>query len=101
MQNNEWARPIFKNVFTPIKSITTGAITIENMVSTDHETFDHYNIPAFEYIQDRMSYDINHHTNLDVLEYVYEDDVMKNAVILAWTIYTLDNMKQGVPRKGD
>ncbi|MFN0729408.1 M28 family peptidase [Polaribacter gochangensis] len=100
LQNNEMARPVFEKVFAPIANITSGAITIENTLSTDHETFDHYNIPSFQFIQDELAYNTTtHHTNLDFLEYVFEEDIMKNAVILAWTIYSLDNMNAKVPRK--
>jgi len=49
---------------------------------------------------DELAYHTStHHSSLDLLEYVNENDIMKNAVILAWTIYSLDNMKEGVPRK--
>jgi hypothetical protein len=34
-----------------------------------------------------------------VVEYVPEEDIMKNAVILAWTIYTLSENDKMVPRK--
>lgn len=100
LQNNELARPVFKEIFEPISNISAGAITVENTRSTDHETFDYYNIPSFQFIQDKLAYDTaTHHTNLDFLEYVHEDDIMKNAVILAWTIYALDTMKEQIPRK--
>lgn len=100
LQNNELARPFFKNIFAPISTLSTGAITIENTLSTDHETFDYYYIPSFQFIQDDLAYGTaTHHTNLDFLEYVHEDDIMKNAVILAWTIYSLDNKKEKIPRK--
>jgi carboxypeptidase Q len=100
LQNNEFARPIFEKAFEPISNLTTGAITIENALQTDHETFNFYNIPSFQFIQDQLAYNTTtHHTNLDLLEYVHEDDIKKNAVILAWTIYSLDKMKEKVPRK--
>ncbi|MEB8327754.1 M20/M25/M40 family metallo-hydrolase [Flavobacteriaceae bacterium KMM 6897] len=100
LQNNELARPFFEKVFEPISTISSGAITIENTLSTDHETFDFYNIPSFQFIQDELAYNTStHHTNLDFLEYVHEDDLMKNAVILAWTIYSLDNTQSNIPRK--
>jgi carboxypeptidase Q len=102
LQNNELARPVFKKIFNPIYNITTGAISIENTLSTDHETFDYYNIPSFQFIQDELAYNTTtHHTNLDFMEYVNENDIMKNAVILAWTIYSLDNMKEEIPQKQD
>ncbi len=100
LQNNELARPVFKKIFEPISNISQGAITVENTLSTDHETFDYYNIPSFQFIQDKLAYNTaTHHTNLDFMEYVHENDIMKNAVILAWTIYTLDTMKGKIPRK--
>jgi len=100
LQDNEWARPVFEQLFAPIASLSDGAITIENTLSTDHETFDYYNIPSFQFIQDDLAYNtVTHHTYLDFLEYVHEADLMKNAVILAWTIYALDSREQQVPRK--
>lgn len=100
LQNNELARPVFEKVFEPISTISSGAIAIENTLSTDHETFDHYNIPSFQFIQDDLAYgSATHHTTLDFLEYVPENDIMKNAVILAWTIYSLDTMQENIPRK--
>ena len=100
LQGNEFARPVFKDIFEPISSISTGALTIENTLSTDHETFDHYNIPSFQFIQDPLNYEtITHHSHLDVPEYAPENDLKKNAVILAWTINAMAGMKSMIPRK--
>ncbi len=100
LQNNELARPIFQEIFEPISDLSSGTMTIENTLGTDHLTFDYYNIPSFQFIQDELAYKTStHHTNLDLLEYVHEDDIRKNAVILAWIIYSLDNMKEKIPRK--
>ncbi|MEP1094757.1 MAG: M28 family peptidase [Cyclobacteriaceae bacterium] len=100
LQNNEFARPVFQEIFSSLPRSDKWALTIENTLSTDHETFDHYNIPAFQFIQEPLTYNnVTHHTQLDVLEYVPEEDVMKNAVILAWTIYAISEMDEKVPRK--
>ncbi|MEO8933989.1 MAG: M20/M25/M40 family metallo-hydrolase [Xanthomarina sp.] len=100
LQNNALAKPVFKEVFSSISDLTQGVLTIENTLSTDHETFDHYNIPSFQFIQDPLDYySVTHHTQLDLLEYVPEQDVIKNAVIMAWTIYSLSENKVKVPRK--
>ena len=70
LQGNEAARPIFEEIFNPIADLTSGTITIENIFLTDHETFDYYNIPSFQFIQDEVSYySINHHSELDFLDY--------------------------------
>ncbi|HLV37925.1 M28 family peptidase [Xanthomarina sp.] len=100
LQNNAFAKPVLKEVFSSIPDVTEGVLTIENTLSTDHETFDHYNIPSFQFIQDPLDYySVTHHTQLDLLEYVPEQDVIKNAVIMAWTIYSLSENKEKVPRK--
>lgn len=100
LQNNEYARPVFEKIFAPLPGSEEWALTIENTLSTDHETFDHYNIPAFQFIQEPLAYgNVTHHTQLDVLEYVPEEDIMKNAVIMAWTIYSLSERNGMVPRK--
>ena len=100
LQGNEFTRPVFNHILKPVADLSDGVLTIENTLSTDHETFDHYNIPSFQFIQDELAYNtVTHHTNLDVLEYVPENDIMKNAVILAWTIYSLAEMEKMVPRK--
>ncbi len=100
LQGNEFARPTFEAAFSKLGALSEGALTIENTLSTDHETFDHYNIPAFQFIQDVLTYEtVTHHTNMDFIEYVPKEDLMKNAVIMAWTIYTLANTTQKVPRK--
>ncbi|GGG45183.1 M28 family peptidase [Bizionia arctica] len=100
LQNNALAKPVFKEIFSAIPDVTDGVLTIENTLSTDHETFDFYNIPSFQFIQDPLEYDtVTHHTQLDLFEFVPEQDVKKNAVILAWTIYSLSENKEQVPRK--
>lgn len=100
LQDNALAKPVFKELFSSITDITEGVLTIENTLSTDHETFDHYNIPAFQFIQDPLDYySVTHHTQMDLLEYVPEQDVIKNAVIMAWTIYSLSENEKMVPRK--
>lgn len=100
LQGNEFARSGFEKIFAPFSGADKKYLTIENTLSTDHETFDNYNIPAFQFIQDPLSYfSINHHTTLDLPEYVPEADIKKNAVLLAWTIYCLANAESPVPRK--
>ena len=100
LQGNEFARPVFKEIFSHVSSLGTSALTIENTLSTDHETFDHYNIPSFQFIQDPLNYEtITHHSHLDLSEYAPESDLKKNAVILAWTIYEMASMNSMVPRK--
>jgi Zn-dependent M28 family amino/carboxypeptidase len=100
LQGNEMARSTFKELFAPLNRLGVATVTISNTFGTDHEVFDHYNIPAFQFIQDELSYNtINHHTQLDFPEYVPEEDLKKNAVVLAWLIRNLADSDAMVPRK--
>ncbi|MCP4459685.1 MAG: M20/M25/M40 family metallo-hydrolase [Cytophagales bacterium] len=99
LQENEFARPVFNEIFSSLATSKSWALSIENTLSTDHETFDYYNIPSFQFIQDHASNYATGHTQIDLLEYVPEEDIMKNAVTIAWTIYYLSEMKEKVPRK--
>lgn len=100
LQGNEMARPVFRNIFNSLGSLSSGTLTIENTLSTDHETFDHYNIPSFQFLQDPISYrTITHHTHLDLPEYIPGEDLKKNAVIMAWTVYSIADADKMVPRK--
>ena len=100
LQANEFARPVFEEIFRRFSFTQQNYVTIENTVSTDHETFDYYNIPSFQFIQDPLEYElVTHHKPLDLPEYAPEPDMMKNAVLLAWTIYSLASSEKMVPRK--
>lgn len=100
LQSNEFARPVFKDIFHRFSDSQDYYVTIENKLGNDHLTFDYYNIPAFQFIQDQLDYrPITHHTPLDLPEYALEPDMMKNAVMLAWTIYSLASSEKMVPRK--
>ena len=96
------ARSTFRKIFDETSSLGAGFISIENTLSTDHETFDYYKIPAFQFIQDALNYGtLTHHTTLDFPEYVPEEDMKKNAIILAWTLYYLSESEEMIPRKTD
>jgi len=100
LQENVFARPVFEEIFGAFSADEKYYTTIENNTDTDHETFNHYNIPSFAFIQDPLDYSIlSHHKMLDLQEYTLESDMKKNAIFLAWTIYSLASKDEMVPRK--
>jgi len=100
LQGNETMRPIFKKILTPFDSLGATSLTIQNADFTDHDVFDFYGIPAFQIIQDPMNYmTVTHHTTMDLLEYISEDDLKKNAVVIAWMVYNIANLEEKLPRK--
>lgn len=100
LQGNESVRTIFAKLLKPFAYLGVGTLTTQNTPWTDHVVFDHLNVPAFQFIQDPLNYNtITHHTNLDVLEYVVEDDLKQNAVIVASLIYHVAMRDEMLPRK--
>ena len=87
-------------MLAPFDSLNATSLTIQNADYTDHDVFDFYGIPAFQFIQDPLNYlSVTHHTTLDLPEYAPEEDLKKNAVIIAWLVYQIANLKEKLPRK--
>ena len=100
LQGNEAVRPIFSDLLEPFHYLDANVLTIQNTSSTDHEIFDAVNIPAFQFIQDPLNYGtVTHHANMDVVDYVIEDDIKHNAVIVASFLYHIAMRDEKLPRK--
>jgi carboxypeptidase Q len=100
LQGNEAVRPVFETYLKPYAHLGVDHLTVENTNFTDHDVFNHYKIPAFQIIQDPLNYNsVTHHTNMDVLEYVPEKDLMINATVLAGLVYQIAQRPERLPRK--
>ncbi len=99
-QGNSKVKPIFEDFLNPFKALGNGTVTLQNANQTDHELFDALNIPAFQFIQDPLNYiSAVHHTNMDVAEYVNENDLKESAVIVAYIIYKAAMQDSLLPRR--
>lgn len=99
LQNNAACREIFEQWFAPLKDITNGAITISNTGGTDHQSFDGVGLPGFQFIQEPMEYDTRtHHSNMDVLDHVSEDDLKQIATIVATFVFDAAQRDKKLPR---
>jgi Zn-dependent M28 family amino/carboxypeptidase len=100
LQGNEAARPIFEAYFKPFAYLGADTLSILNTGGTDHMVFDAVGLPGFQFIQDPIDYNTRiHHTNLDVLEGVIEDDLKTDAVIIASIVYNTAMRDEKMPRK--
>jgi hypothetical protein len=82
-----------------LKDITSGTITISNTGGTDHQAFDGVGLPGFQFIQDPIEYDTRtHHSNMDVLDHVSEDDLKQIATIVATFVFDAAQRDQKLPR---
>lgn len=100
LQGNEGSRRIFEEMLAPFAYVGANTITTLNTGGSDHMAFDAVGLPGFQFIQDPLDYNTRvHHTNLDVLEAVNEEDLKVNAVIIAAIAYQTAMMPERMPRK--
>jgi hypothetical protein len=98
LQGNEHARRFFAAWMEPFRDFGLTAISIQSVGSTDHVAFDAAGLPGFQFIQDRIAGTAGH-TNLDFLDTLSADDLMKNAVVEAAFAYQAAMADERVPRK--
>ena len=100
LQGNEAVAPIFEAWMKPFHNIGMKTLTIRDTGGTDHQAFDAVGLPGFQFIQDPVEYDSRtHHSNMDMYERIQEEDMKKNAVIVAAFVYHAANRDEKLPRK--
>lgn len=91
-QSNEVIRPVFEAWFKPFHYLDAKTVTAKNTGGTDHMPFNALGLPAFQFIQDPLAYETKtHHTTLDVVEELVEQDLMQAAAIIASFAYHAAN----------
>ncbi len=98
LQGNEAARAMLTAWMEPFRDLGMTAVSNQSVGSTDHIPFDEVGLPGFQFLQDRTPGTAGH-TNLDFLEGIQPEDLMKNATIMASYVYHAAMATQRVPRK--
>jgi len=100
LQGNESARRIFEGLFEPFTDLGAGTTTLLNSCGTDHEVFDAFNIPAFQFINDPLiDYTHQWHSSMDFVELIDEENLKQQAVIVASVLYHAAMREDMFPRK--
>jgi Zn-dependent M28 family amino/carboxypeptidase len=100
VQGNEGVAPIFDAWMKPFNNLGMSTLTIRDTGGTDHLAFDAVGLPGFQFIQDPVEYSSRtHHSNMDLYERIQEEDMRKNAVIVASFVYLTANRDLVLPRK--
>src|ERR1051325_4641345 len=96
------AANIMRDILAPFKSDgVVGAATTRSrrLAGSDNTSFNQAGLPGIGMGQDPIEYGTNTwHTNLDTYERILEDDVKKDAMIMAWTVYQLAMRDDPLPR---
>jgi carboxypeptidase Q len=93
---------IVRDILKPFKEDgVVGAVPTRsrNLGGSDNTSFNQAGLPGIGMGQDPIEYGSHTwHTNLDTYERILEDDVRKNAVTVAWSIYQLAMRDDLLPR---
>jgi hypothetical protein len=83
---------IMREILAPFKEdglAGARALSIRALGGNDYSCFSNAGLPGIGLAQDSIDYESTWHTNLDTYERILEDDVKKNAMEVAWSVYQL------------
>jgi Zn-dependent M28 family amino/carboxypeptidase len=96
------AGAILREILAPFKGDgVVGAVASRSrrLGGSDNTSFSQAGLPGIGMGQDPIEYNSNTwHTNLDTYERIVEDDVKKNAMVVAWSVYQLAMSDTLLPR---
>jgi hypothetical protein len=99
LMGNSGARPILAAFLAPFADLGAATVSIRNDEGTDMVPFWGVGLPAFNFIQDPIDYETRtHHTNLDIADYLIEDDLKQAAVVMASVVYHTAMRDERMPR---
>ena len=98
LQGNESARSVLTAWMEPFRDLGMTTVSNQSVGSTDHIAFDEVGLPGFQFLQDRTP-GTGGHTNVDFLEGIQEQDLIKNATIMASYVYHAAMAEERIPRK--
>ncbi len=99
-QSNAALVPIFEAWLEPLHDLGADTVTNRNTGGTDHQAFDAYSLPGFQFIQDGLDYGSRtHHTDLDHFDHARIDDLKQAAVVMATFAYQAAMRDELLPRK--
>lgn len=99
-EGNIAVKPLFSDWFSPYADLSNGVVSPLSTGGTDHEAFDDVGVPGFQFIQDPLDYSTRlHHTHIDSIDHVIEDDLKQASVIMAGFLYEAAMAEHQVPRK--
>jgi Zn-dependent M28 family amino/carboxypeptidase len=96
------AATILRDILEPFKADgVVGAVTSRSrrLGGSDNTSFSQAGLPGIGMGQDPIEYGTHTwHTNLDTYERILEDDVKKDAMVVAWAVYQLAMRDDLLPR---
>ena len=83
LEENDMAFPFFQQWNKALETLGFGVLSPRKTGGTDHLSFDHIGLPAFQFIQDELEYGRGYHTVMDTYERLVLTDLQYNAAVVA------------------
>lgn len=97
-EGNSAVMPIFKSWLQPFHDLGATHVSLNHTQSTDHESFELIGLPGFQFIQDRTIGNGSPHSQLDIYDEIYENDLQQASVIMASFLYHAAMRDERMPR---
>jgi len=75
----------------PFKADGQGFVSVRRSRGSDHVAFEQAGVPTAVFLQDPLYGPRPYHSNMDVYDYLNEDDLRDSAIVVAWVLYRAAN----------
>ena len=99
LEENDMAVPFMEAWMKALETMGFNTITLRRTGGTDHQSFDRYGLPGYQFIQDELEYDRGYHTAMDTYERLILADLKYNAVVTAWLALCAAMDDNKIPKK--
>jgi len=96
----ESEQTILREAIAPFADIGAGgsaAFLSRALGSTDSSSFSHAGISTIDLMQNSTDYGMTHHTNLDTIEHVTPEELIKGATVIAGAVWHVANRPAPLP----
>ncbi len=95
IMGSEEMRGILSEWIKPLESLG-----MKHLLSTgmEHEAYSAVGLPGFYFVQDRMDMETNVHSNMDMVDRLFPENLMVNSVILSTFVYHAAMRDEKLPR---
>lgn len=92
--------PLFQSWIAPLRDLGVTMVSPNSDCGGDCTPFADAGLPTPVFTHDPLDYETRtHHTNMDVYEYLHEDDLRQAAVVLASVVYSVAARDGMLPRQ--
>jgi carboxypeptidase Q len=85
--------PVAEDWLAPFRAEGQGFVSVRRSSGSDQANFERAGLPTAVFLQDPLYGPRSYHTNMDVYDYVVEDDLRQSAALAAWVLYRAANAR--------